>query len=407
MSLPDLRSDFPILTQRFYDKPLIYLDNAATTQKPQSVIDAIQHYYESQNANIHRGVYALSERATLAFEQARMTVQQFINAADPKECLFVKSTTEAINLIAYSFGERYVQPGDEILISAMEHHANIVPWQMMCERKGAKLIVIPMNKLGELELKNWEKLLTPKTKLLAITHVSNAIGTINPIEKLIKIAHEAKVPVLVDAAQSVPHFQVDVQALDCDFLTFSGHKIYGPTGIGVLWGKTQWLEELPPYQGGGDMIRQVSFSKTTFNDLPYKFEAGTPPIAQAIGLAAALNYLNELGWDNILEHERQLLSHATEALNTLPNCRIIGQASEKVGVISFTLGNIHPHDIGSIVDQYGVALRAGHHCAMPLMEYFGVAATARISFGIYNTIQDIEVLMKALDQVKTIFTPKG
>jgi len=407
MSLPDLRSDFPILAQRFHNQPLIYLDNAATTQKPQSVIDAIQNYYESQNANIHRGVYALSERATVAFEQARTTVQHFINASDPKECLFVKSTTEAINLVAYSFGERYVQPGDEILISAMEHHANIVPWQMMCERKGAKLIVIPMNQQGELELKDWEKLLTPKTKLLAITHVSNAIGTINPIEKLIKTAHQAKVPVLVDAAQSVPHFKVDVQALDCDFLTFSGHKTYGPTGIGVLYGKTKWLEELPPYQGGGDMIRQVSFSKTTFNDLPYKFEAGTPPIAQAIGLAAALNYLNELGWDNILEHEKQLLRQATEALKTLPHCRIIGQASQKVGVISFVLENIHPHDIGSVVDQYGVALRAGHHCAMPLMEYFGVPATARISFGIYNTVQDIEGLMKALDQVKTIFTPKG
>ncbi len=403
MELNKFQKDFPILTKTIHGHRLAYLDNAATTQKPLCVIDAIQNYYKETNANIHRGVYQLSEQATNEFEHARHTVQRFLNAKESKECIFTKNTTEAVNLVAHSFGEYCVKAGDRILISTMEHHSNIVPWQMLCERKQAHLDVIPMNKKGELELDQLDQLLTSKTKLLAITHVSNALGTINPLKRIIDTAHQANIPVFVDGAQSAPHLKVDVQDLDCDFFTFSGHKIYGPTGIGVLYGKAHWLEKIPPYQGGGDMIAQVTFDKTSYNDIPFKFEAGTPPIAQAIGLGKALEYIESIGWPLLVQHEQELLQYATQQLTELPDINLIGTAQEKIGVISFTMNNIHPHDIGSIVDQSGVAIRTGHHCAMPIMDFFKVPATARASFGLYNTLEDIDQLITALRKVHTVF----
>jgi cysteine desulfurase/selenocysteine lyase len=395
--------DFPILKQPIHGKRLAYLDNAATTQKPLCVLDALNNYYTSSNANIHRGVHYLSEKATAQYENAREIVQRFINAPSAAECIFVRGTTDAINLVANSFGETFITAGDEILISAMEHHSNIVPWQMLCQRKKALLKIIPITLQGELDLQSIPGLLNPNVKLLAITHASNALGSLNPIKEIIQLAHQQNIPVLVDGAQSAPHLKIDVQDLDCDFFTFSGHKIYGPTGIGVLYGKKRWLDQMSPYQGGGDMILKVSFTETTYNEIPYKFEAGTPAIAAAIGLGAAVQYLNNLGFSEIMTLEQKLLQTATEALAELRGIRIIGTAKEKVGVISFTLQGVHPHDIGSIVDQYGIALRTGHHCAMPIMDFFKIPATVRISFGIYNNETDIVQLMAALHEVKRIF----
>lgn len=403
MSFEDIRKEFPILHRPIRGQRLAYLDSAATTQKPQCVIDTFNHYYSQMNANIHRGVHALSETATSAFETARSRVQQFINAKHSKECIFVRGTTEAINLMAFSFGTAFIQPNDEILITQMEHHSNIVPWQMLCKRTGAKLKFIPLNSQGELDLSNLDILLTPKTRLLAITHVSNALGTINPLADIIALAHAHHIPVLVDGAQAAPHLKIDVQALDCDFYTFSSHKVYGPTGVGVLYGKSHWLEQLPPYQGGGEMILKVTMTDAIYNELPYKFEAGTPPIAAAIALGTAVQYLMDLNWALIKAEERKLLLLATERLQAIPGIKIIGTAQEKIGVISFILEGVHPHDIGSIADQSGVALRTGHHCAMPVMDFFGIAGTTRASFGIYNTIEDIDQLEQALHNVNRIF----
>jgi cysteine desulfurase/selenocysteine lyase len=398
-----VRRDFPILHQQVYGHPLVYLDNAATSQKPQSVIDAISRYYESGNANIHRGVHYLSEHATEEHEAARRTVQQFLNAVDKREIIFVRSATEAINLVAQSYGRRHVKAGDEVLITAMEHHSNIVPWQLLCEEKEAKLRVVPINERGELLLDELPKLLTPRTKLLAVTHVSNALGTINPLRKIVELAHALNVPVIVDGAQAVPHLKVDVQALDCDFYVFSGHKVYGPTGIGVLYGKRDLLEGMPPYQGGGDMIRSVTFEKTLYNDLPYKFEAGTPNIGGAIGLGVAIDYITQLGLDNIAAHEHDLLVYATEKLSAIPGVRLIGTAAEKAAVISFVIEGIHPHDIGTILDREGIAVRTGHHCAQPVMQWFHIPATARASFGLYNTRKEVDALVNGIQKVKEVF----
>jgi cysteine desulfurase/selenocysteine lyase len=397
------RRDFPILQQQVYGHPLVYLDNAATSQKPRAVIDAISRYYESGNANIHRGVHFLSEHATEEHEAARRTVQAFLNAADKREIIFVRSATEAINLVAQSYGRKHVGAGDEVLITAMEHHSNIVPWQILCEEKDATLRVLPINERGELRLEELPKLLTPKTKLVAVTHVSNALGSINPIRKIVEMAHSLNIPVLVDGAQAVPHLKVDVQQLDVDFYVFSGHKVYGPTGIGVLYGKRALLEAMPPYQGGGDMIRSVTFEKTIYNDLPYKFEAGTPNIGGAIGLGVAIDYVTRLGIDNVAAHEHELLVYGTEALTAIPGIRLIGTAADKAAVISFVMEGIHPHDIGTILDREGIAIRTGHHCAQPVMQCFGVPATARASFALYNTRQEIDVLVKGIQKVKEIF----
>jgi len=403
MKVDAIRANFPILNRTVHQHPLVYLDNAATTQKPQCVLDALINYYQEINANIHRGVYHLSEKATEAFENARRTVQTFINAQYAKECIFVKSTTEAINLVAQSYGNQFVKENDEILISAMEHHSNIVPWQMLCQNKGAHLKVIPINTRGELPIDTLEQYFSKKTKLLAITHVSNALGTLNPLREIIKKAHDHHIPVLVDGAQSASHLKIDVQELDCDFFTFSGHKIYGPTGIGILYGKAHWLEAMPPYQGGGEMILQVSFEKTTYKEIPLKFEAGTPPIAEAIALAKALEYLSAIGWQAIMEHETSLLNYAATALSSIPRLKILGAPQHRVGVLSFTMEGAHPHDIGTIVDQFGVAIRTGHHCAMPIMDFYGIPATARASFAIYNTLAEIDRLVSALQEVKQLF----
>ncbi len=398
-----IRRDFPILHQKVYGHQLVYLDNAATSQKPRSVIDAISRYYENGNANIHRGVHYLSEHATEEHEAARRTVQAFLNAADKREIIFVRSATEAINLVAQSYGRKHVKAGDEILITAMEHHSNIVPWQMLCEEKEATLKVVPINDRGELILEELPKLLSPKTKIVAVTHVSNALGTINPLRKIIEIAHAHNVPVVVDGAQAVPHLKVDVQALDADFYVFSGHKVYGPTGIGVLYGKRALLEAMPPYQGGGDMIRSVTFEKTLYNDLPYKFEAGTPNIGGAIGLGVAIDYITQLGIDNIAAHEHELLVYGTEALLAIPGIRLIGTAKEKAAVISFLIDGIHPHDIGTILDREGIAIRTGHHCAQPVMQRYKIPATARASFALYNTRAEIDALVQGIQKVKEVF----
>jgi cysteine desulfurase/selenocysteine lyase len=398
-----IRRDFPILHQKVYGHDLVYLDNAATSQKPKSVIDAISHYYESGNANIHRGVHYLSEHATEEHEAARRTVQTFLNAADKREIIFVRSATEAINLVAQSYGRKHVKAGDEIVITAMEHHSNIVPWQMLCEEKEAILKVVPINDRGELILEELPKLLSPKTRLVAITQVSNALGTINPLRKIVEIAHAHNVPVLVDGAQAVPHLKVDVQALDVDFYVFSGHKVYGPTGIGVLYGKRALLEAMPPYQGGGDMIRSVTFEKTLYNDLPYKFEAGTPNIGGAIGLGVAIDYVTQLGLDNIAAHEHELLVYGTEALLAIPGVKLIGTAKEKAAVISFLIDGIHPHDIGTILDREGIAIRTGHHCAQPVMQRYKIPATARASFALYNTREEVDALVEGIKKVKEVF----
>jgi cysteine desulfurase / selenocysteine lyase len=397
------RADFPILSQQVYGKPLVYLDNGATTQKPGVVIEAENRYYREYNSNIHRGVHALSQRATEVYETARGKVQRFLNAGAPEEIIFVRGTTEAINLVAQSYGRSRIKPGDEILISAMEHHSNIVPWQILCEQTGAKLRVVPINDAGEFMMKEYEELLSSSTKMVAVVHLSNALGTINPVQEIIDRAHELGVPVLVDGAQAAAHLNVDVQKLDCDFYAFSGHKIYGPTGIGVLYGKRTLLEAMPPYQGGGDMIRAVTFEKTEYNILPYKFEAGTPNIAGAIGLGAALDYVSGIGLETIAAHERDLLCYATEAVSEIPGLRLIGTAREKSSMLSFVIEGAHPHDIGTILDHDGIAVRAGHHCAMPVMDRFGVPATVRASFALYNTRDEVDALVAGIHKVKEFF----
>jgi len=402
--LERIRRDFPILHRTIRGgKKLIYLDNAATTQKPQVMIDRLVRYYTEENSNVHRGVHYLSEVATAAYESARTTVKRFLNARDEKEIVFTRGTTESINLVASSWGRRNVRAGDEVLITAIEHHSNIVPWQLLCEETGATLRIVPVNDAGELILDEYARLLTPKTKIVAFGHASNALGTINPIRRMIAMARENGSVVLVDGAQGVPHLPVDVQHLDCDFYAFSGHKVYGPTGIGVLYGKQALLDAMPPYQGGGDMILSVSFEKTTYNALPYKFEAGTPNISGVIGLAAALDYISSIGLPNIAVHEQDLLHYATSQLNEIEGLRIIGTAAEKASVISFTLEGVHPHDIGTILDQEGIAIRTGHHCAQPLMMRFKVPATGRASFGLYNTRDEADALIAGLHKVVEVF----
>ncbi|HYK10958.1 MAG TPA: cysteine desulfurase [Gemmatimonadales bacterium] len=398
-----IRRDFPILSTQVHGKPLVYLDNGATSQKPQAVIDAVSHYYESGNANVHRGVYALSESATAAYEGTRAKVARFLNAKEDREIIYVRGTTEAINLVASSFGRLKVKAGDEILVSAMEHHSNIVPWQMLAEQTGAALNVIPMNERGELKLDEYQKLLTPKAKVVAVAHISNSLGTINPIKEMVKLAHATGVPVLVDGAQGAPHVTVDVQDIDCDFYTVSGHKMFGPTGVGVLYGKAAHLEAMPPYQGGGDMIRSVTFARTTYAPVPAKFEAGTPDIGGVVGLGAAVDYLGTLDRAAAATHEQGLLEYATKRLATVPGLRIVGTATHKASVISFVLDGIHAHDVGTIVDQAGVAIRTGHHCTQPVMEFFDVPATARASFAFYNTRDEVDVLVEALQGVRKVF----
>jgi cysteine desulfurase/selenocysteine lyase len=399
----DVRKDFPILHQEVHGRPLVYLDSAATSQKPQVVIDALADYYARDNANVHRGVHRLSERATEAYEGARARIQRFFNAAHPREIIFVRGTTEGINLVAQTYGRRTVGPGDEVVITALEHHSNIVPWQMLCEEKGAVLRVVPIGDAGEVDVDAYERLLGGRTRLVAVAHVSNALGTVVPVKRMIEAAHRRGIAVLVDGAQAAPHLRVDVRDLDCDFYTFSGHKMYGPTGIGVLYGKTELLEAMPPFLGGGDMIKSVSFEKTVYNDLPYKFEAGTPDIAGAIGLGAALQYLEGLGLDRIAAHEHALLVYGTERLSSLPGLRLVGTAREKASVLSFLVEGVHAHDVGSILDREGIAVRTGHHCAMPVMTRFDIAATTRASLGLYNRAEDIDALMEGLARVREIF----
>jgi cysteine desulfurase/selenocysteine lyase len=398
-----VREDFPILHRLVRGKPLVYLDNAATTQKPSAVIDRIVRYYSEENANVHRGVHYLSEVATAAYEGARTVVKNVIKARSEKEIVFTRGTTEGINLVAYSYGRGHVGEGDEIIISAIEHHSNIVPWQMLCAEKKAKLLVIPVNDAGEVVVDEYAKMLTGRTRIVALGHASNALGTINPIKKMIRMAHDAGAITVIDGAQGVPHLSIDVQDLDCDFYAFSGHKVYGPTGIGVLFGKEALLDAMPPYQGGGDMILSVSFEKTTYNSLPYKFEAGTPNIEGVVGLAAALEYVGGLGIENVAAHEHGLLTYATARLQEIDGLRIIGTARTKASVISFVLEGVHPHDIGTVVDQEGIAIRTGHHCAQPLMMRFNVPATGRASFGLYNTREEADALVTALRKVVEVF----
>ncbi len=398
-----IRHDFPILRQRIHGKPLVYLDNAATTHKPQAVIDRLTRYYVEENANVHRGVHWLSERATDAYEEARGAVRSFLNAAQTHEIVFVRGTTEAINLVAQSYGRSHVGSGDEIVISTMEHHSNIVPWQILCEEKDARLRIIPISDAGELDLDAYEKMLSDRTRIVSVVHVSNALGTINPVEEIIRLAHRRGIPVLVDGAQAVAHMKVDVQALGCDFYALSGHKMLGPTGIGVLYGKASLLEAMPPYQSGGDMIRSVTFDRTLYNTLPHKFEAGTPDIAGAIALGAAIGYLTHAGLDRIAAHEHELLEYGTSALSQIPGVRLTGTAREKAGILSFVVDGVHPHDVGTIVDREGVAIRTGHHCCQPLMSRLGVPATARASLALYNTREEIDALAAALGKVHEVF----
>jgi cysteine desulfurase/selenocysteine lyase len=399
-----IRRDFPILKERVHGKPLVYLDNGATSQKPQVVIDALNRYYKSENSNIHRGVHYLSERATANYEAAREKIRQFINAEGGNEIIFVRGTTEAINLVAQSYGRSFLKAGDEIVISAMEHHSNIVPWQILCGQIGARLRVVPINHDGEFILDEYRRLLNENTKLVSLTHVSNALGSIVPVKEAVRLAHERAVPVLLDGAQAVPHFKVDVQDIGCDFYAFSGHKLFGPTGVGVLYGKGELLDAMPPYQGGGDMISLVTFEKTHYNVLPYKFEAGTPNIAGGIGLGAAIDYLNCFNWDEVCAHEHDLLAYATNALSAFETIRIIGTAQDKASVLSFVFDHIHAHDVGTILDQEGVAIRAGHHCAMPVMQRFGVPATARASFALYNNREDVDALVQGIHRVLKVFS---
>ena len=398
-----IRQDFPILAEKIRNKPLVYLDNAATCHKPQAVIDSIVHLYSHDYANVHRGVHTLSVRSTDLFESARSKVKDFINARSDKEIIFVKGATEAINLVAQTYGKANIHSGDEIIITAMEHHSNIVPWQMLCEQTGAILKIAPINLQGELIYEEFEKLLNDKTKLVSVVHISNALGTINPVKQIIAAAHSRNIPVLLDGAQAIPHMTVDVQELDCDFYVFSGHKLYGPTGVGVLYGKQAHLEAMPPYQGGGDMIRKVTFAETEYNTLPYKFEAGTPDISGVIALGAAIDYLTTIGMDNIAAYEAELLSYATEKALAIKGLRIIGEAEHKGAILSFVLDKIHPHDIGTMLDSLGIAIRAGHHCAMPVMDFYEVPATARASFAMYNTKAEIDVLMNGITSLIEVF----
>ena len=399
-----IRADFPILDQMINGKPLVYLDNAATSQKPQSVIDSLVNYYSTENANVHRGVHTLSQRATDDYEEARAKIRRFINAEKDEEIIFVRGTTEGINLISQTFGRSCISEGDEIIISSMEHHSNIVPWQILCQEKGAKLRVVPVNDIGELLLDEYERLFTANTKLVSIVHQSNALGTINPAKEIVDIAHGHGVPVLLDGAQAIAHLGVDVRDLGCDFYAFSGHKLYGPTGIGVLYGKASLLEEMPPYQAGGEMIRSVTFEETLYNTLPNKFEAGTPNIAGAIGLGAAIDYIGTIGMDKILVYESELLQYGTDRLSGIEGLKIIATSEKKGSVISFIMEGVHPHDIGTILDAEGIAIRTGHHCAQPLMDRFGVPATARASFAFYNTKEEIDVLVRGIDRVIEVFS---
>lgn len=399
-----IRRDFPILSTKVHGRPLVYLDNAATAQKPQTVIDALDRYYAEQNSNIHRGVHYLSQLATREYEDARVKTQRFLNAAESHEIIFTSGTTAGINLVALSFGRKFVHAGDEIVISTMEHHSNIVPWQMLCEQTGAQLRVIPINDAGELLMDDFAAMLNPKVKLVAVAHISNALGTINPVKRIIELAHGQDIPVLIDGAQAVPHLKVDVRELDCDFYVFSGHKLCGPTGIGALYGKSHWLEAMPPVFGGGDMIASVEFEKTTYNSLPHKLEAGTPHIEGVIGLGVAIDYLTGIGLEKIAAYEQELLDYATETIGAIPGVTLIGTAREKASVLSFIVDGIHPHDIGTILDQEGIAIRAGHHCAQPVMKRFGVPATARASFAFYNTKEEIDVLAEGIQKTIEVFS---
>ena len=399
-----VREDFPILKQQVNGKPLVYLDNAATSQKPQVVIDTLERYYQMDNSNVHRGVHTLSQRATQEFEDTRSKARKLLNASGDQEIIFVRGTTEAINLVAQSYGRQNIGEGDEIIISAMEHHSNIVPWQMLCQERGAHLRVIPMNDAGELLMDEYERLLGPRTKLVSVVHMSNSLGTINRIEQIVEMAHGYGAPVFIDGAQSTPHMVIDVQKIGCDFFAFSGHKMLGPTGVGVLYGKSELLEAMPPYQGGGDMIKSVTFEKTTYNSLPYKFEAGTPNIAGVIGLGAAIDYLADIGLDRICSYEQDLLEYGTRRLSAIEDLRLIGTAERKAGILSFVLGDIHPHDIGTVLDSEGIAIRTGHHCTQPVMDRFGIPATARASLAFYNTKEEIDALVKGIDKVLEIFS---
>ncbi len=399
-----VRADFPVLQQQVNGKPLVYLDNGATSQKPQAVIDELVRYYTTENSNVHRGVHTLSQNATEDYEGARAKLRAFLNARDDHEIIYTRGTTEGINLVAHTYGRRNIGPGDEIIVSNMEHHSNIVPWQVLCEEKGAVLRVVPIDDSGELLMDEYEKLLSPRTKLVSITHVSNALGTILPVERIIAMAHAQGAPVLLDGAQAVPHMPVDVRKLDCDFYVFSGHKLFGPTGIGVFYGKAELLDAMPPYQVGGEQIKSVTFEKTIYNDLPYKFEAGTPNIAGAIGLGAAVDYVQSIGFDNFAAHESELLEYGTKALESIGGVRIVGTSSNKAGILSFVLENVHPHDIGTILDAEGIAVRTGHHCAQPVMERFQIPATARASLAMYNTKEDIDALVRGIDRVIEVFS---
>ena len=401
--IESIRAQFPILQREVNGKPLIYLDNGATSQKPQSVIDTINRYYSNENSNIHRGVHTLSQEATSAYEEVRKKVQKFINAKHDHEIIFTSGTTGGINLVASSFGEKLIRKGDEILITAMEHHSNIVPWQMLCERKGAKLKVLPISKEGEVDVEEFKQLIGPKTELISLVHVSNSLGTINPIKEMIDIAHAENIPVLIDGAQAVHHMPVDVQALDADFYVFSAHKMYGPTGVGILYGKEELLKGMEPYQGGGDMIKSVTFEKTIYNDLPHKFEAGTPNIAGAFGLNAAIDFIENVGFDFITKHEAELVRFASSELKNIKGLRFIGTAKERAGLVSFVLDGIHPYDTGVILDKLGLALRTGHHCTQPVMNFFEVPGTVRASFAVYNTKQEVVKLVEAIDRVKRMF----
>ncbi len=399
-----IREDFPILKQEVHGCPLVYLDNAATSQKPQVVIDAITRYYAEQNANVHRGVHYLSQLATREYEDARVKIQRFINAAESHEIIYTRGATESINLVAASYGRKFVHEGDEIIISTLEHHSNIVPWQLLCEQTGAKLRVIPINDDGELLIDEFAQMLNSRVKMVAVAHLSNALGTINPVKRIIELAHSRDIPVLLDGAQAAPHLKVDVRELDCDFYAFSGHKMCGPTGIGVLYGQSHWLESMPPVYGGGDMIALVTFEKTTYNTLPYKFEAGTPNIEGAIGLGVAIEYLSGVGLNRIAAYEHELLEYATEIIGAIPGVKLIGTAREKASVLSFTVGGIHPHDVGTILDQEGIAIRAGHHCAQPVMKRFDVPATARASLAFYNTKEEIDALAEGIQRAVEVFS---
>jgi cysteine desulfurase / selenocysteine lyase len=402
LDVEKIRKDFPILKEKVWGHPLIYLDNAATTQKPEVVIKTLDKYYREYNANVHRGVHFLSQKGTDAFEAVRRIVQAYINAKHEHEVIFTKGTTESINLVASSFGKRFVKPGDSIIISAMEHHSNIIPWQIMCEDRGAKLKVIPMNDKGELIMEEYDKLLDETVKLVAVSFVSNTLGTVNPIKQIIDKAHAKAIPVLADAAQAIQHIGIDVQYLDVDFLVFSGHKMYGPTGVGGLYGKEKWLNEMPPYQGGGEMIKTVSFEKSTYNVLPFKFEAGTPNVADVIGLGVAIDYINEIGLDNIRETEQQLIRYAVEQLKTIDEFRFIGEAKERAASISFLIGNSHPFDVGEILDKQGIAVRTGHHCTEPIMNFFKIPGTVRASFAFYNTKEEVDKLVKGIKKAVTL-----